>query len=138
MRSRKRVLGVTLLELMAVVAVVAILGLIAVPGYRRHVQRAQRTEAKTALLLAAANQERFHLQHHRYTADLTLLGFGAAANAPTESGRYVLNVTAATADAFTIEATAVNEMAADEECRTFAIASTGARWAAPDPSGRCW
>ncbi|HEX6998946.1 MAG TPA: type IV pilin protein [Gammaproteobacteria bacterium] len=138
MRNRERLAGITLLELMIVVAVVAILGLIAVPGYRHHVQRAQRTEAKTALLLAAANQERFYLQNHCYTADLTLLGFGAAANAPTANGRYVLNVTAATTDAFTIEATAVNEMAADEECRTFTIDSAGARSAAPDPAGRCW
>jgi len=37
-------------ELMIAVVIAAILAAIAIPGYRSYVQRAQRTEAKSALL----------------------------------------------------------------------------------------
>ncbi len=75
--NRRRMAGVTLLELMAVVMVIGILGIIALPSYRQYVMRAQRTEAKTALLRLQTNQERFYLANRRYgaTADLAALGF---------------------------------------------------------------
>ena len=65
--------GVTLLELMVVVVVVAILGMIALPSYRQYSMRAQRTEAKTALLQLATAQERFYLQNNTYTANFAAL-----------------------------------------------------------------
>ena len=68
--ARRSMLGVTLLELMAVVMVIGILGMIAIPSYRQYVMRAQRAEAKTALLQLQTNQERFylhepHVRHRR-------------------------------------------------------------------------
>ena len=62
-------LGVTLIELMAVVMVIGILGMIAMPSYRQYVMRAQRAEAKTALLQLQTNQERFYLQNRTYGTD---------------------------------------------------------------------
>ena len=62
----RRMAGVTLLELMAVVVVIGILGMIALPSYRQYVMRAQRTDAKTALLQLQTNQERFYLSNRRY------------------------------------------------------------------------
>ena len=59
--ARRTMLGVTLLELMAVVMVIGILGMIAIPSYRQYVMRAQRGEAKTALLQLQTNQERYYL-----------------------------------------------------------------------------
>src|SRR5688572_26412563 len=46
--DRRKIAGITLLELMAVVAVIGILGMIAIPSYRQYSMRAQRTEAKSA------------------------------------------------------------------------------------------
>ena len=64
--ARRSMLGVTLLELMAVVMVIGILGMIAIPSYRQYVMRAQRAEAKTALLQLQTNQERFYLANRTY------------------------------------------------------------------------
>ena len=70
--TRQRATGLTLIELVVVVAIVALLGAIAVPGYRTHLLRVHRVEAKAALLGLAAAQEKFYLQHHRYAADAEL------------------------------------------------------------------
>ena len=57
--SRRSMLGVTLIELMTVVMVIGILGIVALPSYRQYTMRAHRTEAKSALLQLATNEERF-------------------------------------------------------------------------------
>ena len=64
--ARRDMLGVTLLELMAVIMIIGILAMIAIPGYRQYVMRAQRAEAKSALLQLQTNQERFYLQNRIY------------------------------------------------------------------------
>lgn len=63
--------GFTLIELMVVVALVALLLSIAVPGYSAQIRRANRTEAKTALLGVASAQERFLFSFGRYSESLT-------------------------------------------------------------------
>ena len=65
--------GFSLIELLVVVVIVAILGLVAIPSYRQYNIRAQRTEAKTALLRLAANQERFYLQNNSYSTEWRLI-----------------------------------------------------------------
>ncbi len=139
---RRQSQGVTLLELMIVAVVVGILALVAAPSYRQYVIRAHRTEAKSALLRLATNQERFYLQNNTYTADLTALGFPMGVS---EQGVYTLTVPVADTDTF--QATAVptpgggpNGIAqeADVECASFSINATGVRAAAPDPNLQCW
>lgn len=134
--------GVTLIELMLVVVIVAILGMVALPSYRQYSIRAQRAEAKTALLRLAANQERFYLQNNTYTANLAALGFPGGLS---EYGVYTLNVPVANAQTF--QATAVptpgggangKNQSDDAECTQFNLNSQGLRTATPDPNGRCW
>jgi type IV pilus assembly protein PilE len=138
---RACVAGVTLLELMAVVIVVGILGVIALPSYRQYALRAQRTDAKSALLRLATNQERFYLANRRYgaTADLPALGFPTASS---EQGGYALTVPTADAITYTATATAVSGGAIDQtldaECQSFTITAQGVRTAQPDPNQRCW
>jgi type IV pilus assembly protein PilE len=133
--------GVTLLELMVVVMILGLLVVIAVPSYRQYTMRAQRTEAKTALLQLATNQERFYLQNRRYggTADLTALGFPTGRS---ERGAYALTVPVADGITYTAVATPVAggafDMLSDAECASFTITSQGLRTAAPDPNQRCW
>ena len=71
--TRARSRGVTLLELMAVVVIIGVLGTLAVNSYRGYLLRANRTEARVALLRVQAAQEKFFLQNNRYadTAELT-------------------------------------------------------------------
>ena len=54
--------GITLIELMVVVVIIGLMAVIAYPNYREFVARANRNEAKAALLRIATNQERFYLQ----------------------------------------------------------------------------
>jgi len=135
--------GVTLIELMTVTMVIGILAIIAVPSYRQYSMRAQRADAKTALLRLAANQERFYLQNRRYggTADLAdpVLGFTTPLS---EKGAYAITVPVANATTYTATATvaaggSINQTA-DVECQTFSITAQGVRTATPDPQQRCW
>jgi prepilin-type N-terminal cleavage/methylation domain-containing protein len=66
---RARSQGMTLIELMIVVIVVAILGTVAVSSYRSYLIRANRTEARMALLRVQAAQEKFFLQNNRYASN---------------------------------------------------------------------
>ena len=137
-----RISGFTLIELMVVLLIVGILGAVAVPTYRQYVIRSHRTEAKTALLRLAANQERHYLQNNTYTDDLAALGFGAGLS---DNGVYTLSVPLA--DAITYQAVAVPtpgggsnglDMSQDEACVQFTVDSAGQRLAFPDPEGTCW
>lgn len=134
--------GVTLVEVMIVVVIAGILAAVALPGYRQYTIRAQRTEAKTALLQLATNQARFYLQNNTYSNNLAALGFpGGTSN----QGVYTLAVPLA--NAVTFQATAVPtpgggvngvDMSTDGECALFSINSQGVRAANPDPTNRCW
>jgi type IV pilus assembly protein PilE len=140
--SKRYIAGVTLMELMVVVVVLGLLAAIGVPAYRQYMQRTHRTEAKSALMRIAAEQERFYLQNNTYTNNLAALGFPAGVS---EKGVYTLAIPLANATAFQVTATptaggGVNgvDQSDDGECATFTINAQGVRTAAPDPNGRCW
>ncbi len=139
---RRQSQGVTLLELMIVVVIIGLLSIIAVPSYRQYSIRAHRTEAKTALIRLATNQERFYLQNNTYTNDLVALGFIGGVS---EKGIYTLAVPVADANSFQANAVATPgggasgiAMGADVECVQFNINSQGVKTATPDPNTRCW
>lgn len=141
--------GVTLIELVVVATVIAILSMVAIPSYRGHVLRAQRTEARAALLALATAQEKFHLVCQRYAAELdperepdcddARLAF------PSRSDRnlYSIRITSADAVSWTAESLPAGApQAADLACQTFELASTG-RKRAWDAAGKdsalvCW
>jgi type IV pilus assembly protein PilE len=145
----RRERGVTLIELIVVAAVIAILSMVAIPSYRSHVLRANRTEARAALLALATAQEKFHLACRRYAAaldperepdcDAARLDF------PTRSARgyYALRITSADAGSWAAESSpAGRPQSADRACQGFALSSTGRRRAwdadANDTSPVCW
>jgi type IV pilus assembly protein PilE len=138
--AKRRMLGITLLELMIVVVVVGILGMIAVPSYRQYVMRSQRTEAKNALLQIQANQERFYLTNRTYSADPTQLGI---AGGITERGAYLITIASANlAVGYTATATPraggqIN-MQADAQCTTFTIDQQSVRAATGSAAATCW
>jgi type IV pilus assembly protein PilE len=136
-------LGITLLELMAVVAVIGVLGMIAIPSYRQYVMRAQRVEAKNALLQLHTNQERFYLANRRYGTVAELVAAGLLpAGGLTERGTYQITIDGANAAGYTATATpragADINMTADAACQTFSINAQGVRTATGTDAANCW
>jgi type IV pilus assembly protein PilE len=125
--------GVTLLELLTVVVILGVLASIAVSTYRRYLLRAQRSDATTALLRLATQQEKHFIQYGTYvtaTANLPLAhsAGGLALSATSANGFYTLAV-APSATGYTATATpiAAKGQNADTDCRTFTITETGAK-----------
>ena len=135
MHTHKYMGGITLIELMIVVVVVSILATVAYPNYREYAARAKRNEARAALLQLATNQERFYLNNNTFTADMTQLGFSADPFT-TDSGSYVVDVTAASPSNYS--ATATYQLGGSEaaKCLTFTLDGRGAKTSGPDTN--CW
>ena len=122
--------GFTLIELLVVAVIVAILASAALPNYRRHVLRAHRVEAQTALLNLATAQEKFYLQNRGYAGHSELSNAppaGLGLPATTGNGWYTIAITAAGATTFSATATAAGAQTADVDCATFTIDALGVR-----------
>ena len=129
--------GVTLLELMIVIVVLSLIVTVAIPNYREYSARAKRTEARSALLQIATNQERHYLQNNTYTEDMTNLGFAAAGWNNTPSGSYRVRVDpGANANGYTATAEYLNEDAEKGKCQFFTINGAGVKGSTPETD--CW
>src|SRR5215831_4031306 len=137
--------GFTLIELMVVVVIATILLSIAVPSYMSQVRQSRRTEAKTAVLDLASREERYFSTNGAiYSTTPTDLGYtGGAFPAPVGSDNYyTITVCTAAAPAtpgcdpnpnppagpsYYITATPVagSSQAADAQCQSFSVDSTG-------------
>jgi type IV pilus assembly protein PilE len=149
MRNRQR--GVTLIELIVVMVVVGILAAIAIPSYRDYVLRANRTDARGALLTLATAQEKYYLQCNTYVATLDATkdntcppGGSLRLAATSERGYYTIAVTAADLNGWTATATAVagQPQTRDTPCAVFQLTSAGLKTAknsaSADNSTECW
>jgi type IV pilus assembly protein PilE len=133
---KRRMHGMSLIELMIVVVIVGILAAIAYPSYREFAARATRTEAKSALLKAAVNQERYYLQNNKFSADLNELGFSSNPYT-TDTGTYIINVAAPNpASNFTVTATYQFADAEGGKCGVFTIDGRGVKESSP--LADCW
>jgi len=142
MSNRRRMAGVTLIELMTVVMVIGVLGIIAIPSYRQYTMRAQRTEAKAALLQLQTNQERYYLANRRYGSIAELIGANFLASATTENGAYTLNVAGNDANTYTATATPATggkiDMTRDAMCTSLSITAQGEKRATGSNPTSCW
>jgi type IV pilus assembly protein PilE len=139
--------GVTLLELMTVIVIVSILAAVAIPSYRSYVIRAQRSDAKTALLNVRAAQEKFYLQNNRYTDEVTAPSGasppGLGLRGTSDNGFYQIEV-ALTTDAgqgYTATATAIEDRAqkSDSKCTALSLTDVGLRGSTgPGGTDYCW
>ena len=137
-------------ELVVVLAIVGILAGLSVPAYRDHVLRANRGEARAALLSLATAEEKFYLQCNEYTSALGAAAATACSPASlrfpaaSERGYYTVAVTSADASGWSATATAVAVLpqCRDTRCRTFQLASTGAKTARDSVNAasdsECW
>lgn len=137
---RKRQAGVTLMELLTVMVVVAILAAIAIPSYRRYVMRANRTDAKTAILAMAGELERCYTRFNTYAdadtnCSLTLTGVSSS------NGDYKVSASNLSATTFTITAVPQGGQAKDTQCGSFSLDQANERKVtgtlSADP-GQCW
>lgn len=137
---RLRVGGITLVELMVVITILGALAAIAIPAYRGYSERAQRTEAKTALLRMQANQERQYLNNNTYSNNLADLGFPGGCS---DNCVYTIDFTVAPdTTGFTARAqptvgggTNNVDQTRDEDCSWFTINERGVTDAEND---NCW
>lgn len=141
--GRRGMLGMTLIELMAVIMVIGVLGMIAIPSYRQYSMRAQRTEAKTALLQLQTNQERYYLTNRSYGTVAQLVAANLLnAGGLTERGAYAITIAGANANGYTATATPTSggaiDMTLDAQCTTFTINAQGARSATGTSAATCW
>lgn len=140
--------GVTLIELIVVVAIVAVLSTIAWPGYASVLQRANRNDARLALLQLQILQESHFATHRRYAAQLgdTATADTLAASRLSSAGHYRLSLSAPEdGQTYTARATATGRQAGDRQCAQLAIdvigrrrsADSDGRWS-EDGAARCW
>jgi prepilin-type N-terminal cleavage/methylation domain-containing protein len=140
--------GFTLIEVMAALLIVAITASYALASYRRYLVRAYRLEAVQGLLTAAAEQEKFHLAHGRYSDRLdAAVGDdqpGLSVPSITSHRRYRMTIDLADAGTFLLTAMPLADggQTPDADCRQFSIDESGRRQARDaagnDSTNRCW
>lgn len=115
-KTRSRVKGFTLIELMVVVVIVGILAMIAIPSYQESVKKSKRSDAEGALMSLANAMERYYTTNGSYSG-ATASGVYVSSVPTDGSGTkyYDLSVTVPTSlpDTYTLLATPTNSMTGD-------------------------
>ncbi|MGL5344295.1 MAG: type IV pilin protein [Plesiomonas sp.] len=119
--------GFTLIETMIVVAIIAIIAAIAIPSYQNHIIKSRRTEVLTQLLQGQLAQERLWLMNKTYSTNLANIGL-------INSTYYTFTTPiSATANTYTLQATAIGSQTKDTSCTTLTLDDKGNKTPAA-----CW
>lgn len=133
-RTRKRQLGLTLIELMITVAIIGILASVAYPSYIDHITRSNRAEALRELTRFANLQEQYFIDHRVYSSTMKDLGIGSGTNYKLPSGNYRVFPTIPNVGTFQLRAKPLGtQYTNDVSCRSIRITNTGRKL--PDV---CW
>lgn len=143
--SKKKNSGFSLIELMIVVAVIAILFAVALPNYRQHILRSNRSVGQAELMSMAARQEQYFSNNKTYTTSLTELGYPAShyvneKGEQTSSGFAVYQMTisaSGTATSFELSATPQNAQVKDTDCSELTLDNLGNK-TSTGGGDRCW
>jgi len=104
--------GFSLIELMIILTVLAIIVSIAYPSYREQLRKTRRSDAKVALMDAAAKMERHYTQFSRYSA--TLANSGISATTPEGFYQIAIATIPAPFQTFDIRATGQGDQVNDQ------------------------
>ena len=140
--------GFTLVEMVIVVLIVAILLTLMLPSYQRQLMHTRRSLAAAALRETMMRQEQYFLEHKRFAAALTDLGYPAHPYAIDPQGNAVTDqvddriylIGLATRDnAYELFAMPQLGQAADRLCGTLSLDSAGRKSATGKGALRdCW
>jgi type IV pilus assembly protein PilE len=122
--------GVTLLEILVVVLIVGLLSALALPAYRQHVVRVNRSEAKVVLYDIATAEERHYLGHGSYTSDVAAAPPEGLGLAPAGRRYYEFSVSMAEdGQSYIARATPLRGggQDSDAECLVFSLDHRGRR-----------
>ena len=135
--------GFTLVELIVTVAIMAILARIGTSAYSSFVLKANRADAKNALIADAQALERCYSQYYYYQATGTQTACPTL-SAQSPNGYYNITATTLTAAAFKLTAAPVagGRQVKDTQCASFTIDNLGNQKASnsggTDNSSFCW
>ena len=136
MKHRQR--GMSLIELLIVIVIVGILAAIAIPSYRAYVIRANRADAKVALLSTAQNLERCYTNSTPYAYNSATCDAAVPRPYLVASGTYEINVIPA-ANAYVVTATPQGTQAVDAQCGVFRLTGAGVQTVSGTrPAAECW
>lgn len=136
--------GVTLIELLIVVAIIGIIAAIAIPSYRRYVVRANRADAKTALLQTAQSLERCYTNSTPFAYDSVTCQASVGFPFTVPSGFYVIDAAGGAPEPqrYTITATPQGTQAGeDTQCGAFSLNQAGVQTVSGTLSAQpqeCW
>lgn len=136
---KRKIRGLTLIELMVVVAVLAVLSAIVYPLYTEQARKARRTEGRAALMTLAQAQERFYTVNGSYSNDPVALGVTTSAPGgkyKTDKGYYEVSTTGGAT--FTATATAIGGQSGDTDCKAMTIDNLGVKGGSGADPGKCW
>ena len=101
MRNR----GFSLIEVLVTVVIVGILAAIALPSYKNQIQKSRRSDAKSALVGAAGQMERYFTERGTYATATLGSAPGSVYPSTTQNGYYTLSFSALSATSYTLRAT---------------------------------
>jgi type IV pilus assembly protein PilE len=111
---KKKVKGLTLMEMLVTLAIIGILVLTAMPLLMPLISKAKSTEATLQLEHLHDMEKTFFYLHSKYSTDLTEIGFEAPKlTTQGGNGNYQLEVVSATNNTFKAKATAITDFDGD-------------------------
>ena len=132
MRAR----GFTLIEVLIVCVIVGVLTAIALPSYQSQVQKSRRSDAKSALVGAAGQMERYFTERGTYAT--ATLGSGGVYAATTQNGYYTLSLANLTVSTYTLRASPAGPHVGDP-CGTMTYTDQGVKGVTGSLSvSQCW
>lgn len=129
--------GFTLIEVLIVCVIVGVLATIALPSYLNSVQKSRRSDAKSALLGASGQMERYFTERGTYAT--ATLGSSGVAPSASLNGYYSLSFASQTATTYTLRAAPAGAQVGDP-CGTFTYDDKGVKGVTggTKPVADCW